>query len=94
MLAQVEFLPLEEELPIPANKQHLVSLLETLTRHDAVKALRLDVDFEDARDVSARLSELLPCSNDFKQKMLEIREADVRLVELEKLILKLEGSQP
>jgi Lon protease-like protein len=94
MLAQVEFLPLEDELPVPRNKQHLVSLLESLTHHDAVKALGLEVDFEDARDVSARLAELLPCSNDFKQKMLEIRNAEVRLIELEKLILKMQNTPP
>ena len=94
MLAQVEFLPLEDELPIPKNKQHLVSLLESLTSHEAVKSLELEVDFDDARDVGARLAELLPCSNDFKQKMLEIRNADVRLTELEKLILKMQNAPP
>ncbi|MFT4797095.1 MAG: Lon protease-like protein [Candidatus Azotimanducaceae bacterium] len=94
MLAQVEFLPLEDESAIPKNKQHLVSLLESLTRHDAVKALGMEVDFEDARDVSARLAELLPCSNEFKQKMLEIKSADLRLSELERLILKMQNSPP
>jgi len=91
MLAQVEFLLLEDEVPIPNNKQHLVSLLESLTHHDAVKALDLSVDFEDARDVSARLAEFLPCSNDFKQKMLELKNAGMRLVEIEKLILKMQS---
>ena len=94
MLAQVEFLPLEDESSVPPNKQHLVSLLESLTSHDAVKSLHLDVNYEDARDVSGRLAELLPCSNDFKQKMLELKNAEVRLGELEKLILKMQSSPP
>ncbi|MFT7243865.1 MAG: Lon protease-like protein [Candidatus Azotimanducaceae bacterium] len=94
MLAQVEFLPLEDETRIPQNKQHLVSLLESLANHDAVKALGLEVDFADARDVSARLAELLPCSNEFKQKMLEIRNAEVRLSEIERLILKMQNAPP
>lgn len=94
MLAQVEFLPLEEGQPIPANKQHLVSLLESLTHHDAVQALHLNVDYEDARDVGGRLAELLPCSNDFKQKMLELKNAEVRLGEIEKLILKMQSAPP
>lgn len=94
MLAQVEFLPLEDETSIPQNKQHLVSLLESLASHEAVRALGLDVDFEDARDVSARLAELLPCSNEFKQKMLEIRNAEVRLSEIERLILKMQNAPP
>ena len=94
MLAQVEFLPLEEEYSVPANKQHLVSLLESLANHDAVRALYGDVNYEDARDVGGRLAELLPCSNDFKQKMLELKNAEVRLGELEKLILKMQSSPP
>lgn len=94
MLAQVEFLPLEDAAPVPRNKQHLVSLLSTLTNHDAVKSLYMDVDFEDGRDVSGRLTELLPCSNDFKQKMLEIRNTEIRLTELEKLILKMQSTPP
>ncbi len=94
MLAQVEFLPLEEQHSVPDNKQHLVSLLESLTSHDAVRSLYLDVNYEDASDVSGRLSELLPCSNDFKQKMLELKNAEVRLGELEKVVLKLQSSPP
>jgi Lon protease-like protein len=94
MLAQVEFLPLEEAHSIPANKQHLVSLLESLANHDAVRSLYVDVNYEDARDVGGRLAELLPCSNDFKQKMLELKNAEVRLGELEKLILKMQSSPP
>jgi hypothetical protein len=92
MMAQVEFLPLEEEQAVPANKQHLVSLLESLANHEAVQALHLDVDYEDARDVGGRLAELLPCSNDFKQRLLELKNAEVRLGELEKLILKMQSS--
>lgn len=92
MMAQVEFLPLEEVQAVPANKQHLVSLLESLANHDAVQALHLDVDYEDARDVGGRLAELLPCSNDFKQRLLELKNAEVRLGELEKLILKMQSS--
>ncbi len=94
MLAQVEFLPLEEMKPVPANKQHLVSLLESLTSHEAVHSMYLDVNYEDASDVGGRLAELLPCSNDFKQKMLELKNAEVRLGELEKLILKMQSAPP
>lgn len=94
MLAQVELLPLEEEQTVPPNKQHLVNLLESLASHDAVQSLYHDVDYEDARDVGGRLTELLPCSNDFKQKMLELKNAEVRLRELEKIILKMQSSPP
>ncbi len=93
MMAQVEFLPLEDDMPIPENKQHLVTLLESLTQHDAVAGLSLQIDFNDARDVGGRLTELLPCSNDFKQRMLEMKNPVARLGELEKLILKMQSSK-
>ncbi|HIG44375.1 MAG: LON peptidase substrate-binding domain-containing protein [bacterium] len=90
MLAQVEFLPLEDPSPIPENKHHLVELLETLTRHESVQSLDLTVDFEAADDVSARLTELLPCENNFKQRMLELENPVVRLTELEKQLLRMQ----
>lgn len=90
MLAQVEFLPLEDTSPIPDNKHHLVELLETLTQHESVRSLDLTVDFEAARDVSARLTELLPCQNDFKQRMLELENPVARLTELEKQLLRMQ----
>ena len=94
MMAQVEFLEVERGLPMPEEKQHLVGLLEMFMEHEAVKGLGLTVDFDDARDVGARLAELLPCENHFKQKLLEIKNPLARLDELEKLILRLQDSGP
>ncbi len=93
MLAQVEFLPEEEDIPVPDNKQHLVNLLETLTQHKSVQQLGLSINFETARDVGGRLAELLPCPNDFKQRMLEMKNPVIRLSELEKQLLRMQDSQ-
>ncbi len=93
MLAQVEFLPEEEDIPVPDNKQHLVNLLETLTQHESVQQLGLSINFEIARDVGGRLTELLPCPNDFKQRMLEMKNPVIRLSELEKQLLRMQDSQ-
>ena len=93
MLAQVEFLPEEEDIPVPDNKQHLVNLLETLTQHKSVQQLGLSINFETARDVGGRLAELLPCPNDFKQRMLEMKNPVIRLSELERQLLRMQDSQ-
>jgi uncharacterized protein len=60
MMAEVDFQASEEEVPIPEEKQHLVSLLKLLIEHDDVAGRDLGVNFDGARDVSARLTELLP----------------------------------
>jgi Lon protease-like protein len=90
MLAQVELLPLEVEAPIPDSKRHLVGLLETLKQHEAVRLSGLRVNPESSIEVGARLTELLPCPNIFKQSMLEMDNPVLRLFELEKQISKMQ----
>lgn len=94
MMAQVEFLELEEESSIPEDKQHLVNLLEMFVEHEAVRDLGLQINMEEAREVGARLTELLPCPNHFKQRLLEMKNPQARLSELEKLILRMQNSKP
>ena len=92
MMAGIEFLPLEEETPVPDDKRHLADLLVTLNSHEAVKVLDLKFDLDVSRDVGSKLSELLPCSNDFKQRMLEMMDLAARLVEIEAQLLKMQDN--
>jgi Lon protease-like protein len=94
MMAQVEFLELEEDAPVPEHKQHLVNLLEMFVEHEAVQGLGLDINFGQAREVGSRLTELLPCPNHFKQRMLEMKNPVARLNELEKLIARMQNQKP
>jgi len=94
MMAQVEFLELEEDALVPEHKQHLVNLLEMFVEHEAVQDLGLDINFEQAREVGSRLTELLPCPNHFKQRMLEMKNPVARLNELEKLIARMQNQKP
>ena len=94
MMAQVEFLELEEQMPIPEHKQHLVNLLEMFMEHEAVQGLGLQINLEEAREVGSRLTELLPCPNHFKQRMLEMKNPLARLNELEKLIVRMQNAKP
>lgn len=93
MMAHVEFIELEEEAEIPENQLHLVNLLEMFLEHEAVQNLKLEVNYEQAREVGARLTELLPCPNQFKQRMLEMKNPLARLNELEKLIDRMQNAK-
>lgn len=86
MLADVEFLAAEDEAPVPERYEPLVHLLLSLMEHEAVKRMGLQCDLCQAGEVSARLTELLPCDPRFKQPLLELKDPLVRLRELEKMV--------
>ena len=86
MMGDVEFLPNETPADMPDEQEHLSSLLESLMSHEAVQRLGLGCDMTQAGEVGARLTELLPCPNEFKQRMLEIKDPLIRLVELDKMV--------
>ena len=94
MMGDIEFLGHEKDVDMPAEKEHLSSLLESLMSHEAVQRLGLGCDMTRAVEVGARLTELLPCSNGFKQRMLEIKDPLVRLSELDKLVDLIQKNQP
>jgi len=92
MMANVEFLAVEQEVAVPEERQHLSGLLESLMVHEAVQRLGLDCDLGQAVEVGARLTELLPCPNHFKQRMLEMKDPLMRLGELDKLVERMQKS--
>ena len=93
MMANVEFLAVEEEVAVPEEREHLSGLLESLMTDEAVQGLGLDCDLGKAVEVGARLTELLPCPNHFKQRMLEMKDPLVRLGELDKLVERMQKSR-
>lgn len=92
MLANVEFLASEKEVAVPEDREHLSGLLESLMAHEAVQQLGLGCDLGQACEVGSRLTELLPCPNQFKQRMLEMKDPLVRLSELDKLVERIQKS--
>ena len=90
MLADVKMLASEDKVKVPKAQQHLITLLETLMEHRAIQRLGLDCDMRLAGEVSARLAELLPCPNHFKQRLLEMKSPITRLRELDKLVERLQ----
>ena len=60
-----------------------VDLLKGLAKHPAIEELRLDMRFENLREVAWRLSELLPIGNKERQTLLEQVDPISRLQQIE-----------
>jgi len=74
-----------EAEPLEVGEEFLeyVELLRGLARHPAIEELRLDVSFENLREIAWRLSELLPIANREKQTLLELADPFARLQQIE-----------
>ena len=92
MMGQVEFLPPEEDQPVPTEFEHLVDLLEHLMRHPNIQPLFEDFDFSSACGVGGRLTEYLPCSELVKQGLLELQDPLERLVQIDRIVEELQAS--
>jgi len=92
MMADVEFLDSETDGGVPEQHEHLINLLDTLLKHNNFKERQLVIDYGQAREVGARLTEILPCPNEMKQRLLEMKDPVARLGELEKVIANLQIS--
>lgn len=94
MMGDAEFIESEPGQPIPEDRFFLVQLLQNLSEHEAVQLLGLDINYEDARDVSCRLAELIPIPNEERQGLLELEDPLLRLDELAGIVARLQQLQP
>ena len=90
MVADIEYLVEEAETSLPGDKAYLADLLLSLAEHEAVKDLGLSIDYNDARDVSWRLTELMPFANTEKQRLIELNDPLARLEELAVVVARLQ----
>jgi Lon protease-like protein len=85
--AVVEFRPQDsidaEQVEVGEEFEEYVELLRGLARHPAIEELRLDMSFENLREIAWRLSELLPIANKEKQVLLELVDPIARLQQIE-----------
>jgi Lon protease-like protein len=63
----------------PEEFDDLCLVLKALVKHPYVQELAMDIDYEDAREVGWRLTELLPLGNEQKQCLYEMDSAELRL---------------
>ncbi|OEY66723.1 LON peptidase substrate-binding domain-containing protein [Marinobacter sp. X15-166B] len=85
-VGDVECLMQEESVGIPAAYAELTGILRALCRHPVVNDLDMVVDYDDARDVGWRLTELLPLDKHEKQRLLELQDPLERLERLQALL--------
>ena len=89
-MGEVMQLPVEAELATPRVHEDLVSVLRALCQHPSVQELELKIDYQDARQVGWRLTELLPLDIEDRQMLLEMDDPLERLEVLEGMIEALE----
>jgi len=89
-LGEVALLPEEACENVPAAFHELPSVLRALFQHPVIDGLGMQVDYENARDVSWRLTELLPLDMQEKQSLLEMQDPLARLERLQGLLEALE----
>lgn len=89
-MGDVEGLQMEADLPVPERMSELSVVLKALLRHPVVSDLNMDVDFDNARDVGWRLTELLPIDKQEKQRLMELQDPIERLERLHAVLEALE----
>lgn len=93
MLGDVEFLPLDEDLPVPEALDHLGTLLERFAEHEMVQQLGITINYESAAEVGARLTELLPCPDLVKQFLFELADPVERLEQIDQVVREMQDTQ-
>ncbi|XOZ33529.1 LON peptidase substrate-binding domain-containing protein [Halomonadaceae bacterium KBTZ08] len=79
-------LPEEPRTPTPLRHEGLAEVLAALCRHPSVAQLELAIDYDDARQVGWRLTELLPLAIDQRQSLVEMDDPLERLEVLSRLV--------
>lgn len=86
-MAEVSFRELDavDSGPIDVGEEfaEYVQLLKGLSTHPVIEELKLDIRFENLREIAWRLSELLPIPNLDKQVLLEMDDPVARLEQIE-----------
>lgn len=91
-LGDAELLAPEEGVQVPAHLHELSTVLRALCRHPVIDDLGMQVNYQDARDVGWRLTELLPLEPHQKQHLAELQSPLERLEHLQALLETLDGS--
>ena len=85
-MAFVRFAREERREPVRDEDQDLVDALRYIFNNPSLRELGVEIDYNDARDVSMRLAEYLPLSLPVRQQMLELGNPRDRLIALRRHI--------
>lgn len=90
-MAEVSYLPDEEDCQLPEEFLPMWELLDTLQAHEAIARLNLQLDSRSALSVANHLSALLPISDALKQELLGLNNPLDRLERLAQIVAQLEA---
>ena len=93
LMAEVELLPDEAQVPLTDEYQHAVELLRQIITQLEPPYTTMPTQYDDAGWVSARLVELLPLQLSEKQWFLQLQDPFERLVELSACLQKKKYNQ-
>jgi Lon protease-like protein len=85
-VGDVDILLDEAQSDVPERFLELSSVLRALSRHPVIRDLNMNVDYEDARHIGWRLTELLPLDKHEKQRLVELQDPLERLMRLQQLL--------
>ncbi len=80
--AEIKENKLEDFATMPEEFDDLSLVLKALIKHPFVKDLEMQINFEDAREVGWRLTELLPLGNEQKQYLYTLSDPQLRLAKI------------
>ncbi|MDH5425971.1 MAG: LON peptidase substrate-binding domain-containing protein [Gammaproteobacteria bacterium] len=86
LTAQTEFIDAEVAVPVPAAYLHLVKILKSIKDNPVIQNLNLNIDYQNASELSCRLSELLPFDIEDKQALLELQDPIERLARVQAIL--------
>lgn len=90
-LGDVKSLPEEAPVRLPERFAELEDVLRSLCEHPVIRDLEMSVDYNDARHIGWRLTELLPLDRSCKQELAEMQDPLMRLERLQSLLHTLEN---
>jgi len=82
VVADVEMLPAEETLAVPAHASDMIELLRQLAEHPLVARLKLEPQNDDAGRLANQIAQLLPIPEDSKFALLAESDPERRLDQL------------
>jgi uncharacterized protein len=79
MFASIDFIEAEENISVPSSYSNLIDILKSIKSNPVIQNLNLSINYQNASELSCRLSELLPFNIEDKQALLELQDPIERL---------------
>ncbi len=93
LIGEVEPQPAPQAAPMRPQWQPMLDVLQSLETHPHVQRLGLTVDYDDAWQVAASLTQLLPLEEHIKYELLGVETVDEMMRELDIILNQISGEE-